>query len=367
VPRLISQKLKALIFSLFLLPGFLLITAATASARERDWQPQRTWVFIVGTLKWQHSEMFESFPQQNRRDAQLADFFRRQGVPPEQMVYLPDEQATTRRVRNEFSEMLARTKEGDLLFVYFTGHGYKSEDERQTFFATYNASDKVPGWSTESIISDINQSFHGSRVLLTADCCYSGSLLKEARRLNDRVSYACLTSSRASESSTEHWTFTEALLAGLRGRAYEDINGDGEITLGEIADNAREDLAFAEEQQSSFATRGDFSRDTILATAAPRSSAELGKRVEVRSEGDWYKALITDARAGRFRVHYYGFEVSDDEWVLPRQVRNSKIAAGASGEVTWERPTEPAGVPAPAGERNRRRNTWISTPNTWSH
>jgi hypothetical protein len=321
----------------------------------------------VGTLKWQHSEMFGSFPQQNRRDAQLADFFKRQGVPPEQLVYLQDEQATTRRVRNEFSDMLARTKEGDFLFVYFTGHGYKSEDERQTFFATYNASDKVPGWSTESIIGDINQSFRGSRILLTADCCYSGSLAKDARRLNNRVSYACLTSSLASQLSTENWTFTEALLAGLRGRAYEDINGDGEITLGEIADNAKEDMAFAEEQQSSFATRGNFSRDTILATAAPRSSAELGKRVEVRSEGDWYKGLITDARAGRFRVHYYGFEVSDDEWVLPRQIRNSKIVAGASGSIPWARQTEPTGVQKPAGERNRRRNDWISAPTTWSH
>jgi uncharacterized caspase-like protein len=264
----------------------------------------------VGTLKWQHSEMFESFPQQNRRDAQLADFFRRQGVPPAQMVYLQDEQATTRRVRNEFSNLLARTKEGDLLFVYFTGHGYKSDDERQTFFATYNASDKVAGWSTESIICDINQGFHGSRVWLTADCCYSGSLAKDARQLNNRVSYACLTSSQASETSTEHWTFTEALLAGLSGSAYEDSNGDGEITLGEIADNTSEDLAFAEEQRSSFAIRGDFSRDTVLAAAAPKSSAELGSRVEVKSEGDWYKALIVDARSGKFRVHYYGFEAT---------------------------------------------------------
>lgn len=358
---------KRLSRSLLLLVSFLLLTAATASARERDWQPQRTWVFIVGTLKWQHSEMFESFPQTNRRDAQLADFFRRQGVPPEQMVYLQDEQATTRRVRNEFSNLLARTKEGDLLFVYFTGHGYKSDDERQTYFATYNASDKVAGWSTASIISDINQSFHGSRVLLTADSCYSGSLAKDARQLNSRVSYACLTSSQASETSTEHWTFTEALLAGLRGRAYEDINGDGEITLGEIADNTREDLAFSEEQRSSFAVRGDFSRDSVLALAARRSSAELGKRVEVKSEGSWYKALITDARDGKFRVHYYGFEVSDDEWVLPRQIRNSQMVAGASGEADWGHQTDPVGGQEPASERNRRRNAWVSAPNPWSH
>ncbi len=375
MPRFIQQKLKGLGLSLLLLPGILLFTASTGSAWERDWQPQRTWVFIVGTLKWKHSEMFESFPQQNRRDAQLADFFGRQGVPSDQLVYLQDKQATTRRVRNEFSNMLSHTNEGDFLFVYFTGHGYKSDDERQTFFATYNASENVPGWSTESIVSDINQSFRGSRVLLTADCCYSGSLVKEARRLNNRVSYACLTSSLAGQLSTENWTFTEALLAGLRGRAYEDINGDGEITLGEIADNAKEDMAFAEEQQSSFATRGDFSRNTILATAARKSSAELGNRVEVRSEGDWYRALITDARAGKFRVHYYGFEVSDDEWVLPRQIRNSKILAGASGEILWERQTEPATVQKFAGDvnrihhgnDNRGSNDWISTPTTWSH
>lgn len=347
MPRLIPQRLKTLTFSLLLLPGLLLFTASTGSASARDWQPQRTWVFIVGTLKWKHSKMFESFPQQNRRDAQLADFFRRQGVPAEQMVYLQDEQATTRRVRNEFSGLLSRTKEGDFLFVYFTGHGYKSDDGRQTFFATYNASDTVPGWSTESIISDINWGFRGSRVLLTADCCYSGSLEKDARRLNTLVSYACLTSSLASQISTQNWTFTESLLAGLRGRAYEDINGDGEITLGEIAENAREDMAFAEEQQSSFATRGVFSRDTVLATAAQRSSADLGKRVEVRSEGDWYKALIVDSRAGRFRVHYYGWEVSDDEWVLPRQIRESRARAQHV-------------------DHNGGWNEWASAPTTWN-
>ena len=84
-------------------------------------------------------------------------------------------------------------------------------------------------------------------------------------------------------------------------------------------------------------------------------------------EGDWYKALIVDARAGTFRVHYYGFEVSDDEWVLPRQIRNSQFVAGASGEISWERQTESSGVQKPAGEVIRRRNDWISTPNPWSH
>lgn len=81
----------------------------------------------MGILKWKDSETFKSFPQANRRDAQLAEFFRGAGVPANQLVFLRDEQATIRHVRAEFSEMLSQTREGDFLFVYFTGHGYKSE------------------------------------------------------------------------------------------------------------------------------------------------------------------------------------------------------------------------------------------------
>jgi uncharacterized caspase-like protein len=159
-------------------------------------------VFVVGTLEWKHRGMFESFPQKNRRDAQLVEFFRQQGVPAQQLVYLKDFQATTRRVKTAFSEFLAKASEGDLLFVYYCGHGYKSDDARTTSFATFDAGDNVPGWSTDSIVKDIEKHFKGSRAFLTADCCYSGSLAQQARQLGRRVSFACLTSSSASQLST---------------------------------------------------------------------------------------------------------------------------------------------------------------------
>jgi hypothetical protein len=49
----------------------------------------------------------------------------------------------------------------------------------------------------------------------------------------------------------------------------------------------------------------------------------VGARVRVRSEGDWYKALIVDAsKTGReFRVHYYGWDDSYDEWVTAKMIR----------------------------------------------
>ncbi len=335
-PRLCG-KLCVILFILF---GCGLFVGPKAIAQTRDWQPRHTWVFVVGTLQWKHRDMFDSFPKENRRDAQLVEFFRQQGVPAEQMVYLQDAQATTRRVKTAFPAFLAKAQEDDLVFVYYEGHGYKSDDGRTTYFATYDAGEDVPGWSTDSIVKDVEKYFKGSRAFLTADCCYSGSLVQQAQRLGQRVSFACLTSSSASQLSTGNWTFTEMLIAGLSGKAYADLNGDGEITLSELAEDVKEDMAFAEEQLSSFTTTGDFSPDAVLARAERKSNPEVSKRVEVKSEGQWWKARVIDARGGTFHVHYFGYEDSDDEWVQLSQIRESRVVeypAGARVEVNWKR------------------------------
>jgi hypothetical protein len=336
-----------LCLALFVLLGCGVFCGSKAIAQTRDWQPQRTWVFVVGTLQWKHRDMFDSFPQKNRRDAQLVEFFRQQGVPRQQLVYLQDAQATTRQVKTAFAAFLAKAKEGDLLFVYYCGHGYKSDDARTTFFATYDAGDDTPGWSTDSIVRDVEKYFKGSRAFLTADCCYSGSLSQQVRRLNQRVSFACLTSSSASQLSTGNWTFTEMLIAGLSGKAFADLNSDGQITLSELAEDVKEDMAFAEEQSSSFSTTGSFAPDTVLARAGRKSNPEVSKRVEVKSEGKWWKARVIDARAGTFHVHYYGWEDADDEWVRLSQIREPRLVeypAGSTVEVIWKREWYPAKV-----------------------
>ena len=258
------------------------------SARERDWQPQRTWVFVVGLLKFENRDVFTSFPQANRRDAQLVDLFRQQGVPEDHIVFLKDGQATSRRVRDSFPAFLSKALPGDLLFFYYTGHGYKSDDGRTTYFATYDAGEDVEGWATESIVRDVERYFGGSRALLTADTCYSGSLSAQTQRLGRRVSYASLTSSSASQLSTENWTFTEMLLEGLRGKSFADINGDGQVTLSELAEDIKEDMAFAENQRSTFVTTGNFPTNMLLASGALKLDPMISRRVEVRSDGSWY-------------------------------------------------------------------------------
>ena len=328
---------KSIFFSLLIVIGSSF--SQPASARERDWQPQRTWVFVVGLLKWQNSDVFDSFPQKNRRDAQLVEYFRQQGVPQDQIVFLKDTQATLRRVTSSFPSFLAKAAPGDMLFFYYTGHGYKSDDSRSTFFATYDAGEEIDGWPTEAIVRDVEKYFRGSRALLTADTCYSGSLTAQVQRLGRRVSYASLTSTSASQLSTENWTFTEMLLEGLRGKSFADINGDGEVTLSELAEDIKEDMAYAENQRSTFVTTGNFPGDLMLASAARKFDPMISKRVEVRSEGSWYKARVIDVRGRSYEVHFYGYEDSDNEWVGLRQIRylrQSEFAANRRDEREWE-------------------------------
>jgi hypothetical protein len=297
-----------------LLPG-------SASAATLDWQPRNTLVFIVGTLEWEDSETFASFPKTNRRDAQLARFFREKGVPPSRIVFLSDAEATKARVTSSFRKLLSQADEDDLLFFYYTGHGYQSEDGKTTYLATYDASEEVAGWSTDAIVRTIVNDFDGARVVIAVDCCHSGAFISRVKKLQDGPSFACLASSTAQEESTENWTFTEMLLAALRGKPYADLDQDGSVTLGELARGIKEDMKFAEDQVSTSVFTGEFDSSSVLAAAEKKRHPAIGRRVEVEEDGDWFKGRIIDVRDGKYRVHYYGYEVSDDQWVAPSQIR----------------------------------------------
>ncbi len=338
--QVFRQTIKhPLIATALLVVVYALVPASSALAR--DWEPQRTWVFVVGTLRFKHEDMFSSFPQQNRRDAELVNFFRKQGVPAPQIVYLRDREATAARIQSALARHLSRAGKGDLLFLYYTGHGYKVDDD-EAYLASYDAGDEdVPGWPVASIPASIERYFKGARAFLTLDNCYSGALAEAVReRAGGRTSYAVLTSSTADKMSTAEWTFTEALLAALRGKAYEDTNGDGQITLGELAGQVREDMSFAEKQRVVFTTTGDFSPQTVLSRAEKKRDARIGERVLVKSDGDWFKGRIIDAdrEDGQFLIHYYGWDESYDEWVEARQIRQPRIKRFAASQQTYAVP-----------------------------
>jgi hypothetical protein len=344
---------------------FAFPSALCAESDELDWDPEHTWVFAVGLLEWEHSDMYASFPaaMKNRRDEQLVELFRDAGVPDEQVVYLQDAEATKARILREFRKLLDETDEGDLLVFYFAGHGDRDADTGETWFANYDAGETSDSaWNIRSIFTAIENHFSGDRALLLADCCHSGSLYDECRRRNladvddensddddndsddgDETSdpaYAALTSSYSHNTSTGNWTYTDALLAGFRGESQVDLNGDGIIELDELAHYTDLELAFLEGQKSMFCAASTFPRAAKLAWVEDDAVPRVGQRIEVEYKGRWFKAKIIDVDGDQVEVHYANFGDKWDEWVGPERTRPYQPAQFAEGdkvEVQWDR------------------------------
>lgn len=338
------HSIARLLFACFLIQA----TALAVTARESGWQPPRTWVFVVGVLSWKHSEMFGSFPVKNRRDDTLVDFFKQNGVPDSQIVYLQDKEATQQHIDSAFTEQLKKLRPDDLLIVYYAGHGSKSEDGKDVFLASYDAGDDdVEGWSVNSIPGKINAS-KCSRVLWLIDCCYSGQAGLAIAKQSTGPAYAAVTSSAASESSTEHWTFTEAVLDAFRGVSYVDLNHDGVVTLAEFAAHVEADMNVAEEQRSTFAHSKTFDPETVLAPAKPLANPRIGERAKARdSDGDWYACRIIAARDEKLKIHFIGYEEDEDIWVGPEDlqpIKQVQYANGTKVEVLWKKHWYPATV-----------------------
>lgn len=325
-----------------------LFTLVPLQAKDLGWQPNKTWVFVVGVLSWKNSDVFGSFPVKNRRDNKLVDFFEESGVPKSQIVYLKDRQATQQRIDSAFAEQLKKLGADDLLIVYYAGHGTKSDDGNDVFLASYDAGDDdVDGWSVNSIPGEIKAS-KCSRVLWLIDCCYSGQAGLAITKQSQGPAYAAVTSSAASDSSTEHWTFTEALLDALRGVSYVDLNHDGAVTLSEFAVHVEADMNAAEEQRSMFAHTKGFDPEMVLASAKRLPNPRIGERARARDrKGDWYACRIIDARDEKLKVHFIGYEDDEDLWVAPedlRRIKQVRYANGTKVEVLWKKKWYPATV-----------------------
>jgi hypothetical protein len=333
---------------LFFLLLALSCISSPAFAKDLGWQPQKTWVFAVGVLGWKHADVYGSFPVKNRRDKILVDFFKERGVPDSQIVYLQDKQATQTQIDTAFTEQLKKLHPDDLLIVYYAGHGTKSDNGDDVYLASYDAGDdEVDGWSVNSIPGKIDASKCG-RVLWLIDCCYSGQAGLAIAKQTKGPAYASVTSSAASESSTEHWTFTEALLDALRGVSYVDLNHDGTVTLAEFAAHVAADMNAAEEQRSTFEHTKGFDPNMALAAASPLGNPRIGERAKARdSNGDLYACRIIDLRNEKVRIHFIGYEDDEDVWVAPEELEPIKQASYAKGtkvEVLWKKNWYPATV-----------------------
>ena len=80
-----------------------------------------------------------------------------------------------------------------------------------------------------------------------------------------------------------------------------DLNDDKIIELDELAHYSELELAFIEGQKAMFAAADTFPRNAHLAAVEDAVKPGVGQRIEVESDGKWYKAKIIDVDGEQVR------------------------------------------------------------------
>ncbi len=309
-------------------------------AREVEvWDPARTWVFVASVLVWEHADTWEPFPAEGRRDVELVRLLRARGVLPERVVVVRDAAATRARLEAELAALVARVPPGDVLLLFFAGHGHR--DGPDTWLVPHDCGDDVAagGWSTRAIVDQLARSFRGRAVLLAVDGCHSGALLADAASRELPFAVGGVASAAPRCTSTARWTFTDLLLDGLRGSRLCDADGDGAVTLGELGRHVEGGMAWLEEQMAPYHAGWD----PVLAPATRAPPPRAGERLEVLQDERWYRALVHraaapgDPLAGQLLVHYAGWGCVEDEWVGPERVRPWRAPDHAAGDAVLAR------------------------------
>jgi hypothetical protein len=272
--------------------------------------PQKTWLFAVGILTYSDNVSWDG---SNRRDTQLVSLFRRRGLPEDHICYIADRKGTVANIKSTFVPLLEKSRKGDFLIHYFTGHGGDG------VFETTNGGSYNHAW----IAKQISGKFHGDQVLLLGDCCESGSLADVVKNADGPIAIACLTSSARNESGNGRWTFSQAVLEGLRGEPYVDLNHDGYITIDEIAAHVKHDILIYERNRSVYKKTPNFNGSMIVAKALSANTPEP-QPVKVLYDSKWWKAKLMDRRGNRGRIRWIqlGYDSPDqDVWVDLNNIR----------------------------------------------
>jgi hypothetical protein len=304
-----------------------------------QWEPEKTWVFAVGILAYPNGQ---NWPEEGRRDAEMIDELMARGVPAGQITFIKNRNATLATVRQSFDIALAKAPVDATLWFYFAGHGVKDKSG----VVEFSLYDKR--WPIPDVFSTIERRFSGKMALLFADCCYSGALGTEAMLRAGRVSYGAITSSLACSVSTGAWTFTECVIAGLRGAIPLRNGENGSVTFADLAHYAERQMAFNDGQLATFVTANGFNPGLVMAAGAKRAHPPIGEYVEAKwTDGRWYPGRIEKVDRDSVWIHWAGYTEAENSAVPNSDIRPlvpKQYAAGTRVEVEWQGAWYPAEV-----------------------
>ena len=191
------------------------------------------------------------------------------GLPPENVLSLTDEKATTAALRTAFNTFLkARAGKKDTVIVLIAGHGtVEVPGSKGAFILTHDADPQdlsataLPMADVQNLIQE--QTSKVARVVFFVDACRSGTIgtIKNTM-INSVVEKLAeaegeifgLMASRPKELSYEgpqfgggHGAFSYFLIKGLNGEA--DKNGDGRVNVNELIEYVRTQVAAGTEDK----------------------------------------------------------------------------------------------------------------------
>jgi tetratricopeptide (TPR) repeat protein len=227
------------------------VAAATAATGTGG----KTFALLVGISKYQKPELSLQFADADASVfGQLLESPRGGALPPENVLLLTDENATTAAVRNGFQDFLKRrASKNDTVIILIAGHGtVEVPGSKNAFILTYDSdpqdlkSTALPMAELQSLFED--QLAKVGRVLLFVDVCKAGtigtihntSVSANVQQLGDvEGDLFGLLASRPKEVSLEgpqfgggHGVFSYYVMKGLEGAA--DQNNDGIVDANEL-------------------------------------------------------------------------------------------------------------------------------------
>ena len=191
-------------------------------------------------------------------NADAKDFYtyasRALGIKPENIKLLVDDGADDIEMLNAFQNWLPlKVNKGKTdVYVFYSGHGYPSQDGSSLYFLPFNVDKQYLDRTSvkqKEVVSAL-QKVQAKSVTMFIDACYSGQTrggevliagLKPIALKADEKAYppefTVITASAADQFSSasqdlKHGIFSFYLMKGMEGDA--DLNKDGKITSGEL-------------------------------------------------------------------------------------------------------------------------------------
>ena len=120
-----------------------------------------------------------------------------------------------------------------------------------------------------------------------------------------------------------YWTFTETMISGFTGRSYVDSNFDGTVSLREVMEHSREEVAVFMQQEATFYVNEHFPATFNLIKSQKRTHKDVGEYYEMRidpKKKSWQKSKAVKIDGDEITLLYY----VDDEANYKTFKRDSK-------------------------------------------